>query len=175
MSFQLKGLLAILLLLAIAAVVIWAPWHHPEREGMPEDVFAEFDGTWHGTFWSYDVNGDSKDSVRRIMTFRSVNADSQVGLIVSFTPFGDTLSRDSVFNVRRGDSLYSIRLLENGQRNLDRGFWADGQIFWRSRDIFGRLRHAYRERVHRDIWETDGFTRTDKGRNLIEYGRALRR
>ena len=175
MSFQLKGLLAILLLAGIGVLIVWAPWETGDGTGVPEDIFAEYDGHWQGTFWSYDIDGRWRESYRQQMQFKTITADSLVGRVARFSLAGDTLAVDSVFNIRRGDTLYCIRIRDNGQREVDRGFWADGQIFWRSRDMFGRMNHGYRERIRDDIWEIDGFTRTDKGRHLMQYGRALKK
>lgn len=167
--------MVILLLVVIAIVVVWAPWHKKGEEGgVPDEVFAPFSGRWQGTFWSYDVDGSDRESYRQRMTFQSIEPDSMIGRVVRFSLGGDTLGVDSVFLIRRDDSLYSIRIHDDGRRELDRGFWADGQIIWRSRDMFGRLKHAYREQVRNDIWEIDGFSRTDKGGHLMQYGRALR-
>jgi hypothetical protein len=174
-SFQLKGLLAILLLVALIALIVWAPWRERVQDGMPKRVFAPFDGEWQGRFSSYSISGTWSESFRQTLRLRSVTADSQVGDVVIFTPEGDTLRVDSIFHVRRGDSLLCIRTDENGRRELDFGFWADGQLFWRQRDYFGRLVHAYRERVRKDVWEANGFTRTDRGDYLIQYARSVRR
>ena len=91
------------------------------------------------------------------------------------TAEGDTLRVDRICHVRRGDSLLCIRTDENGGRDLDFGFWADGQLFWRRRDYFGRVIHAYREHTRKDVWEINGFTRTDRGDYLIQHGRFVRR
>jgi hypothetical protein len=175
MSLKLKGYLAILLLLVLALFVIWAPWRTGGPGGIPKDVFEAYEGHWQGKFWSYGISGSWSDSFYQELTFESIDADSQVGMVVLFSPERDTLSVDSIFNIRRGDTLYSVRRREDGRRELDKGFWADGQIFWRSQDVYGRVAHAYRERVHKDVWEIDGFTRTDRGDYLLQYGRALRR
>jgi hypothetical protein len=175
MSFQLKGYLVILLLLIGVAIVIWAPWREDRPAGIPRDVFRQFDGEWHGRFSSYGAGGGEPESFRQHVHLESISVDSQVGIVVMFNPDGDTLSRDSLFHVRRGDSLYRIRITEGGPRELNRGYWADEQIFWRSQDIFGRMEHAYRERVRKDVWEVDGFTRTHKGDYLLQYSRAIRR
>jgi hypothetical protein len=175
MSFQLKGYLVILLLLIVGAVIIWAPWRAERPAGMPRDIFEPFDGQWQGRFSSYGIEGGEPESFRQSIHLESISADSQVGVVVTFNPKGDTLSRDSLFHVRRGDSLYRIRISEGGPRELNRGYWADRQFFWRSQDIFGRVQHAYRERIRKDVWETDGFARTHKGDYLLEYGRAIRR
>jgi hypothetical protein len=174
MPFHLKGMLIIVLLVAIAAFVIWAPWQD-DHEGMPDDVFAEYEGEWQGSFFSYEIDGVSRESIRRHITMESINPDSQVGEILLLDADDDIIARDSVFHLRRGDTLYAVHRYEGGRRSLDRGYWADNQIFWRSFDDFGRVAHAYRERVKDDLWEIDGFTRTDKGQYLLQYGRALRR
>jgi hypothetical protein len=175
MSFKLRGYLIILLLLVLALIVIWAPWEARRPGGIPDDLFADYEGHWQGKFWSYSISGVSSDSFYQEMTLVLVSDDSLIGVVVQFSPERDTLALDSLFNTRRGDTLYSVRRHEDGRRNVDRGFWVDGQIVWRSQDIFGRVAHAYRERVRKDLWEIDGFTRTDRGDYLLQYGRALRR
>jgi len=175
MSFKLKGYLIILLLLAAALVVLWAPWKSRTHHGIPDNLFLTYEGHWQGKFWSYSISGNFSDSFYQETTLRLVKRDSVIGVSVLFSPERDTLALDSIFNYRRGDSLYSVKRHEDGRRDVDRGFWADGQIVWRSQDIFGRVSHAYRERVHKDLWEIDGFTRTDRGDYLLQYGRALRR
>jgi len=175
MSFKLKGYLIILLLLVLALVVLWAPWQTRKHEGMPDDLFADYEGHWQGKFWSYSISGTWSDSFYQEMTMVLITDDSLIGVVVRFSPERDTLALDSVFNIRRDDSLYSVRRYEDGRRDVDRGFWIDGQIVWRSQDIFGRVAHAYREHVRKEFWEIDGFTRTDRGDYLLQYGRALRR
>jgi len=175
MSFKLKGYLIILLLLVIALVVIWAPWQPRRPGGIPAELFASYEGHWQGKFWSYSIAGVYQDSFYQEVTFVLVKRDSLAGVSVTFSPERDTVAVDSVFNFRRGDSLYSVRRHEDGRRDMERGFWADGQIVWRSQDIYGRVARAYRDRVHKDLWEIDGFSRTDKGDYLLQYSRALRR
>ena len=175
MSFQLKGYLIILLLMIGVAVVVWAPWRSERPTSMPSAVFKQFDGEWQGRITSYSIGGGDPESSLLHVHLASISADSQVGLIVNFNPAGDTLSRDSLFHFRRGDSLYRVRISEGGSREMNRGYWADDQFFWRSQDIFGRVQHAYRERVRKDVWEVDGFARTHKGDYLLEYSRAIRR
>lgn len=175
MSFQLKGLLVIGVLAALIVVVMLAPWRSEEPDHMPERVFDAFEGEWHGRFTSYSIYGNWKESFQQVLTLESITADSQAGQVIILSPAGDTLALDSMYHVRRGDSLYCIRVDEDGTRELNRGFWQDGQLFWRSSDIFGRVSHAYREWVKKDIWEIDGFTRTGKGDYLLQYGRAIRR
>ena len=175
MSFQLKGLLAIAILVALIALIIWAPWKEHEPDRMPSEIFEPYEGNWECRFSAYSISGDSRESFRQTMKLASVDSDSLVGEFVRFSPGGDTLSRDSVYYMRRGDSLYALRRTENGERQMHRGYWVDGQIIWRSQDIFGRTHHAYREYIRKDIWEIHGFTRTDRGDYLLEYGRAMRR
>jgi len=175
MSLKLKGYLIILLLLVLALIVIWAPWSRQRPGGMPKNVFEAYDGHWQGKFWSYSISGSFNDSFYQELTFETIRADSQIGVVVMFSPERDTIAYDSIFNIRRGDTLYSVRRREDGRRELDKGVWVDGQILWRSQDVYGRVAHAYRERVHKDMWEIDGFARTDKGDYLLQYGRALRR
>lgn len=71
--------------------------------------------------------------------------------------------------------MYSVRKDENGGRDLSRGYWIDGQLVWRSGDIFGRVSQSYRERVRKDIWETEGFIRDNKGEYRLLTVRAIRR
>ena len=175
MPFQVKGLLAILILVALIALVVWAPWSEREEVGMPDDVFGDFEGVWEAKFSSYSIGGAARESYRQHITLESISPDSQQGEVVTFSPEGDTLSRDSVFHIRHGDSLYFLRIEEGGGRDLDRGYWVDGQFVWRRQDIFGRVAHAYREWVRKGIWEQNGFERTDRGDYLLMYRRAVRR
>jgi hypothetical protein len=175
MPFHLKGLLVLAILIALIALVIWAPWKERQPGEMPEDVFGDFDGEWEGRFTSYSISSDWRESFRQTMHLISVTSDSQAGEIVIFSPEGDTLSRDSLFHMRRGDSLYCLRIGEAGGREFNRGHWIDGQIVWRNQDIFGRTANAYREFVRKGVWEIHGFSRTDRGDYLLQYGRAIRR
>jgi hypothetical protein len=175
MKTTLRGLLALAILVGLILFVIWAPWKERVEEGVPEDLFGEYDGNWEGRFTSYSIQGTWQESYRQVIRLESVSRDSQAGVVVIFSPQGDTLSRDSLFHIRRGDSIYCLRTSEAGSRELNRGYWADGQIIWRSQDIFGRVAYAYREWVKKGVWEVNGFKRTDRGDYLLEYGRAVRR
>jgi hypothetical protein len=175
MSTSLRGLLAIVVLGGLILVIVWAPWSSREPDGMPKDVFAPFEGEWEGRFTSYSIQGTFHESFKQVFRFQSVTADSQIGEVILFSPEGDTLQRDSLYHVRKGDSLYTLRLDEAGGRDFSRGYWVDGQFVWRSQDIFGRTAFAYREWVKKDVWEKNGFTRTDRGDYLLQHGRAVRR
>lgn len=175
MSFQFKGLLAIALLLGIVFLIIWAPWSGKPVTEIPENIFEPWDGEWQGRVTTYAIATDLKETHRHTTFFRSISADSQVGVMTMFTPEGDTLSQDSIFRYRRGDSLYFVRKDENGGRELNRGFWIDGQLIWRSGDIFGRISQSFRERVRKDIWESEGFRRSRKGEYRLMTARAIRR
>lgn len=174
MSNSLRGLLAIAVLAGLILLIIWAPWETHEPDGIPRDVFAPFEGEWEGRYTSYSIQGTFKESLKQLYRLESINADSQQGEVIVFSPQGDTLRRDSLYHIRRGDSLFSLRIGESGDRELNRGFWTDGQFVWRSQDIFGRTSHAYREWVRKDVWEINGFTRTDRGDYLLQHGRAVR-
>lgn len=175
MAVLLRALLAVLILAGLIALVIWSPWKSEVDETIPDDVFEGFSGNWEGKFTSYSIQGTWEESYRQVIKLKSVTQDSQAGIVVVFSPQGDTLSRDSLFHIRRGDSIFCLRTSESGSRELDRGYWVDGQIIWRSQDIFGRVSHAYRAFVRRGVWETNGFKRTDRGDYLLQYGRAVRR
>lgn len=175
MTTLLRGLLALVILVGLILLVIWAPWSEQLQTGIPDDLFGDYEGHWEGKFTSYSIQGTWEESYRQVIKLESVSRDSQAGLVVIFNPEGDTLSRDSLFHLRRGDSIYCVRTNESGSRDLARGYWADGQIIWRSQDIFGRVSHASREFVRKGVWETNGFTRTDRGDYLLQYGRAVRR
>ena len=175
MSTSLRGLLAIVVLGGLILLIIWAPWSSREPDGMPKDVFAPFEGEWEARFTSYSIQGTFHESTRQLYRLQSITADSLIGEVILFSPEGDTLGRDSVYHVRKGDSLYVLRKDEAGGRDLSRGYWIDGQFVWRSQDIFGRTSHAYREWVKKDVWETNGFTRTDRGDYLLQHSRAVRR
>jgi hypothetical protein len=175
MAVLLRALLAIALLAGLIALIIWSPWKPGDEETMPDDVFGAYSGNWEGKFTSYSIQGTWQESYRQVIRLKSVSRDSQAGIVVVFSPQGDTLSRDSLFHLRRGDSIYCLRTSESGSRELDHGYWADGQIIWRSQDIFGRVSHAYRAFVRKGVWETNGFKRTDRGDYLLQYGRAIKR
>lgn len=175
MSNLLRGLGAIAILAGLILLIIWAPWSGREEEGMPDDIFGAYEGNWEAKFTSYSIQGTWQEAYRKVINLESVSRDSQAGVVVIFSPKGDTLSRDSLFHIRRGDSIFCVRTSESGSRELNRGYWADGQIIWRSQDIFGRVSHAYREWVKKGVWETNGFERTDRGDYLLQYGRAVKR
>jgi len=175
MPTLLRALLAFGILIGLILLVLWSPWKERQVDTIPEDVFGGYAGNWEGKFTSYSIQGTWEESYRQVIRLKSVSRDSQAGIVVIFSPQGDTLSRDSLFHLRRGDSIFCLRTSESGSRELDRGYWVDGQIIWRSQDIFGRVSHAYREWVKKGVWETNGFQRTDRGDYLIQYGRALKR
>ena len=175
MPTLLRALLAFGILIGLILLVLWSPWKERQVDTIPEDVFGGYAGNWEGKFTSYSIQGTWEESYRQVIRLKSVSRDSQAGIVVIFSPQGDTLSRDSLFHLRRGDSIFCLRTSESGSRELDRGYWVDGQIIWRSQDIFGRVSHAYREWVKKGVWETNGFQRTDRGDYLLQYGRALKR
>lgn len=175
MTTWLRGVLAIAILAGLILLIVWAPWREREEEGIPSDLFADYNGHWEGRFTSYSIQGTWQESYRQVIKLESVSRDSQAGVVVIFSPQGDTLSIDSLFHIRHGDSIFCLRTSEAGSRELHRGYWADGQIIWRSQDLFGRVSLGYREWVKKGVWETNGFKRTDRGDYLLEYGRALKR
>jgi hypothetical protein len=175
MSFQLKGVLVIAVLLGIVAAIIWAPWSEGPDTEIPEQIFEPWDGTWQGRVTTYNIGTNKKETHRYTTIFQSIQADSQIGVMILFSPEGDTLARDSLFRYRKGDSLYFVRKDEYGGRDLSRGFWIDDQLIWRSGDIFGRISQSFRERVHKDIWEREGFFRSRKGVYRLLTSRAIRR
>lgn len=175
MTFQFKGLLVISLLLGIVGLIVWAPWSSRPVTEIPQNIFEPWDGEWQGRVTTYAIASNRKETNRLTVVLRSIDVDSQIGVVILFNPDGDTLSQDSIFRYRRGDSLYSVRKDENGGRDLSRGYWIDGQLVWRSGDIFGRVSQSYRERVRKDIWETEGFIRDNKGEYRLLTVRAIRR
>ena len=175
MSNSLRGLVAIAVLAGLILVVFLAPWKSETPESIPANIFQAYEGEWTGRFTSYSIAGTWQESFTQEMHFLSVTPDSQIGEVVMFSPQGDTLGIDSIFHIRRGDSLYCLRMDESGGREFNRGYWVDGQVVWRSQDMFGRVSHAYRERIRKGVWEIDGFTRTDRGDYLLQHGRAIKR
>ena len=85
MTFQFKGLLAISLLLGIVALIIWAPWSSQPVTEMPQNIFEPWDGEWQGRVTTYAISSDLKETKRHTTFFRSISADSQIGLVIHFS------------------------------------------------------------------------------------------
>lgn len=146
------------------------PVGQPPVAPPPVSVFADLDGTWAGTFVSYDAAGNELGRITARHTYRTVSETEQAVQIVDVMPDGTEIRGTGTNEARRRpDGSLELRCLvdkSNGERvdhagRLVRGPDGDRQIVWYTRRP-GRV-ETFREVVRDDkggrVYEINGMGR----------------
>lgn len=173
-------------LLALGALVIVAR-NLPEGSGAADDpsltlddqqMFAQWDGAWEGTFRTYATDGTLQETIQVRQVYESVSPMEQTVVITDRMPDGTTrVSRGR--NVLFGGRLECEVRAPDGTTKVLAGRRAGNAVIWHRREPASGAEETYREEILRtldgDLYTIDGLRTTGgRGGTVLYEGRYRR-
>jgi len=130
-------------------------------EGVSEQVFAPWNGTWRGTFTSYDIEGKERYKLDVTQVYESVGNGQQKGVFTVKSADGTVETVHAVNMVRDGELICRVVKIGQdekpiGERTEHKGtYLGPGHIIWHSK-IGEHGFETFNELVDGDLYTIHG-------------------